>query len=164
MRAHENKSPAASRALTRFRQFASKPAHGSHSYAFLLGIRRVEWPELLDMIEAGLPFNVFEQLRESTGLPADDIATWLQFAPRTLTRRKLQGRFGPDESDRILRAARVLGRALELFEGDRDAAVEWLTTPQLALGGVPPLDVARTDVGTREVENLIGRLEHGVFS
>jgi putative toxin-antitoxin system antitoxin component (TIGR02293 family) len=116
------------------------------------------------MIDEGFVFDAFEQLLESTGLPADDIAGWLQFAPRTLTRRKQQGRFAPDESDRILRAARVLGRALELFDGDRDAAIEWLTTPQLALGGVRPLDVARTDVGTREVENLIGRLEHGVYS
>ena len=81
---------------------------------------------------------------------------------RTLTRRKREGVF-PDESDRLLRAARLFGRALEVFDGNREAAAEWLTTAPPALGGVP-IAFARTDLGTREVERLIGRLEHGVFS
>ena len=162
--AHGSRSAATSRTLIRFRQFAAHRTPGPHYYASLLGLRRFDWPDLLKAIEDGFSYDAFEQLTESSGLAADDIAAWLQFAPRTLTRRKQQGRFAPDESDRILRAARVLGRAIELFEGDRDAAVEWLTTPQRALGGARPLEVARTDVGTREVENLIGRLEHGVYS
>jgi putative toxin-antitoxin system antitoxin component (TIGR02293 family) len=58
----------------------------------------------------------------------------------------------------------LFGKTLELFEGDRDAATEWLTTAQPALGGSVPLDLAKSDVGAREVERLVGRLEHGVFS
>jgi putative toxin-antitoxin system antitoxin component (TIGR02293 family) len=81
-----------------------------------------------------------------------------------MTRRKREGRFLPDESDRLLRASRLFGKALELFEGDRDAATEWLTTAQPALGGTVPLDLAKSEVGALEVERLIGRLEHGVFS
>ena len=69
-----------------------------------------------------------------------------------------------DESDRLLRAARVLDRAIALFDGDRKAALEWLGSPLRALGGESPLDVATTDLGARQVENLIGRLEHGVYS
>jgi putative toxin-antitoxin system antitoxin component (TIGR02293 family) len=64
----------------------------------------------------------------------------------------------------LFRAARLFGRTLQLFEGDRDAAVEWLTTPQTALGDRVPLDLARTEIGAREVERLVGRLDHGVFS
>ena len=81
---------------------------------------------------------------------------------RTLARRKVEGRLHPEESDRVLRAARVLGRALELFEGDAAAAREWLRTPQVALGGERPLSIIGTDLGVREIENLIGRIEHGV--
>jgi uncharacterized protein (DUF2384 family) len=51
-----------------------------------------------------------------------------------------------------------------LFKGERDAAVEWLTAAQPALAGAVPLDFARTDLGAQEVERLVGRLEHGVFS
>ena len=63
-----------------------------------------------------------------------------------------------------MRASRIFARALSLFEGDRDAAKHWLSEPQRALGGEVPLAVARTEVGGLEVERLIGRLEHGVFT
>jgi putative toxin-antitoxin system antitoxin component (TIGR02293 family) len=55
-------------------------------------------------------------------------------------------------------------RAVELFEGDVAGAVRWLASAKRALGGQAPLTYSRTEVGAREVENLIGRLEHGVFS
>jgi putative toxin-antitoxin system antitoxin component (TIGR02293 family) len=58
----------------------------------------------------------------------------------------------------------VFAHALRLFEGDRDAAKGWLSRPQKALGGLPPVSVARTEVGALEVERLIGRLDHGVFT
>jgi putative toxin-antitoxin system antitoxin component (TIGR02293 family) len=161
MRARANKVPDA---LMLFQKYSSAAAPAPNYYASLLGFRKFDWPHLLQAVEEGFPYDAFERLRENTGLSADDVAAWLQLAPRTLTRRKQQGSFAPDESDRILRAARVLGRALELFDGDREAAVEWLQTPQRALAGIAPVDVARTEVGAREVENLIGRLEHGVFS
>lgn len=58
--------------------------------------------------------------------------------------------------------ARVIARAIELFEGDRAAARIWLTTHHRALGDHTPLEFAKTDVGAIEIENLIGRLEHGI--
>jgi uncharacterized protein (DUF2384 family) len=42
--------------------------------------------------------------------------------------------------------------------------VVWLRSPNRALGGESPLALSKTEVGAREVENLIGRLEHGVFT
>jgi putative toxin-antitoxin system antitoxin component (TIGR02293 family) len=88
----------------------------------------------------------------------------LDLPRRTLTRRKRDGRFLPDESDRLLRASRLFGKTLELFEGDREAATHWLTSPQIGLGGAVPMNLAKTELGTREIETLIGRLEHGVFA
>ena len=67
-----------------------------------------------------------------------------------------------EESDRLVRASRVFGRALELFEGDDEQTRRWLTTPATALGGRTPFDLARSEVGGKEVETLIGRLEHGI--
>jgi putative toxin-antitoxin system antitoxin component (TIGR02293 family) len=40
----------------------------------------------------------------------------------------------------------------------------WLKSPQKALGGKTPLEYSDTEPGAREVEDLLGRLEHGVFS
>ena len=59
---------------------------------------------------------------------------------------------------------RVFDRALELFEGDSRAAERWLSSPKAALGGAVPSELAKTEAGAREVEALIGRIEHGVFS
>jgi hypothetical protein len=49
--------------------------------------------------------------------------------------------------------------AVELFEGDQDAAQVWLSTPAKALGGLSPMQAKKTDV-----EDLIRRLEHGVYT
>ena len=54
--------------------------------------------------------------------------------------------------------------ALELFEGDAAAARRWFYTPAKASGGERPITLARTDLGTREVEALIDRLEQGVLT
>lgn len=72
-------------------------------------------------------------------------------------------RLSTAESDRLVRLARLFAAAEALHEGNTDAARRWMESPKTALGGVTPLAYARTEVGAREVENLIGRLEHGVF-
>lgn len=137
---------------------------GPHYYALLIGVQTFDWAQLMSAVRRGLRYDAVERLRDNVSISQEALLGWLQIAPRTLTRRKQQGRFAPDESDRLLRAARVFGRALELFDGDRDAAVDWLFKRQPALGGGLPAEIARTELGAREVENLIGRLEHGVFS
>src|SRR5262249_46289527 len=104
----------------------------------------------------------FEHFQRNTALSTDALASLTNIPKRTLARRREQGRFEPDESDRLVRFARVFGRALELFEGDTDAARTWLLSPQQALGGIVPLELARTDIGVNEVENLIGRIEYGI--
>ncbi len=76
----------------------------------------------------------------------------------------MSGRLAPDESERLLRVSMLFEKAVDLFDGDVAEATRWLRSPQRGLGGPSPLEFARTEVGAREVENLIGRLEHGVIS
>jgi putative toxin-antitoxin system antitoxin component (TIGR02293 family) len=150
--------------VDRFRQFLQRGAPGPHAYVVLLGLETFDAPALLKTVEKGFLYRTFERLQRNICLPFERVTALVDIPRRTLTRRKREGRFLPDESDRLLRASRLFGKTLELFEGDREAATEWLTTAQPALGGALPIDLARTDVGAREVETLIGRLEHGVFS
>jgi putative toxin-antitoxin system antitoxin component (TIGR02293 family) len=138
------------------------PAAGG--YAGLLGLRPTDVFELRERVEAGLPFGALEHFQRKVGMSLADLADLVQIPLRTLTRRKESGRLQMEESDRLVRASRIFSQALELFEGDLEAAKSWLADPQPALGGVTPLAMARTGVGAREVEALIGRLEHGVFS
>ena len=137
---------------------------GPYDYAMFLGLKARDWPELIARIERGLPYSAIEHLQRNAGLDPDLLLQWIQIAPRTLARRKAQGHLSAEESDRLLRAARVFGRALELFDGNRAAAAHWLSSKPRALGGATPLEMSRTDLGGREVENLIGRIEHGVYS
>ena len=87
----------------------------------------------------------------------------LGMSKATLHRRKASGRLDPLESDRVVRFARLFGRAIEVMEAE-DAARHWMGSPQIGLGGAVPLDYARTEVGAREVEDLLGRIDYGVYS
>jgi len=135
-----------------------------HPYVLLLGLEPLDTARLVERVREGFSFRELERFRENVGLSRSEIAGLVQIKPRTLDRRKKEGRLQTEESDRLLRASRVFGKVIGLFEGDVGAAKEWLSSPQIALGGAVPLEMAKTDIGAREVENLAGRLEQGVFS
>ena len=149
--------------LQKFRDRIEAVGGGNTAYALLLGLEPADNAALVARVEEGFLYRALERLRSNVGLSREALADLVQIKPRTLDRRK-GGRLRPEESDRLLRAARVFGGTIALFEGDADAARAWLSSPQRALGGAVPLEMARTEVGAREVESLVGRLEHGVFS
>ena len=117
---------------------------------------------LWQRIREGLAYRSWDRFMENSGLTKEEAHLFVNIASRTLARRKAEGRLHPDESDRLVRAARVFARAVELFEGDSKSARAWLSRPQSALGGATPLDYAATELGAREVENVIGRLEYQI--
>jgi putative toxin-antitoxin system antitoxin component (TIGR02293 family) len=119
--------------------------------------------ETVECIRAGLPMVEFEALQALLGLGAEELAGHLAISRSTLIRRRKSRRLDAQESDRLLRYARLYARA-EAVLGEAGAARNWLKQPARALGYVPPLEFAETEAGAREVENLLGRIEHGVFS
>lgn len=83
---------------------------------------------------------------------------------RTLLRKRAEkARLSSDESDRLARVARILVRAEEAF-GNREKAYHWLGRPNRALGNNRPFELLDSDAGTQSVEQVLGRIEHGVFS
>lgn len=120
--------------------------------------------DLIRQIERGLPWKALESLAARSGIAVHAIGSVLGIPSRTLARRRASGRLAPDESERLLRLTRVFEGAVELFEGDTQRAVNWLTSPKKVLDNESPLRYSRTEIGAREIENLIGRLEQGVFS
>jgi len=142
----------------------SAAASGQHEYLSLLGLRSFDTASLLKRLDEGLSFAAFERLKRRLKVSSQELADAALITQRTLARRKKAGRMQPDESDRLVRLARVFSRAIELFEGDSEGAQEWMMRPNRAFGEVSPFEMVKTDVGAREVENLIGRIEHGVIS
>ena len=118
---------------------------------------------IIKALKSGLPISSFEKLQKIMDVPAGELASTVNIAPRTLSRRKKQGKLQTDESERLLRIGRLFYMALELFE-DKRLARQWFKEPNKALGGSSPLNYSDTEPGAKEVEMLIGRLEHGVFS
>jgi len=129
-----------------------------------LGLGSGDTAALIRQLEHGFPFESLRRLESNSGLDLPILASIIGLPERTLARRRTNGRLAPEESERLLRISTIFEKSVELFEGDVRAAVNWLTSPQKALSSQPPLLYSRTEVGAREVENLIGRLEHGVFS
>jgi putative toxin-antitoxin system antitoxin component (TIGR02293 family) len=103
------------------------------------------------------------ELQASLKVPMEKLVPRLGISKATLHRRKASGKLDPAESDRVVRFARLMGKAVEVLESENNAR-QWLTSPQFGLGGAVPLDYADTEVGAREVEDLLGRIEHGVYS
>jgi putative toxin-antitoxin system antitoxin component (TIGR02293 family) len=129
-----------------------------------LGVTATRTDDFVRLVKRGLSFKALISLSAVSGLAVATLASVLGIPERTLARRKAAGRLAPDESERLLRISSLFEKAVELFEGDVASAVSWLTSPKKALGNQTPLEYSRTEVGAREVEDLIGRLEHGVFA
>lgn len=128
--------------------------------------RRVRTPiEMAELIKSGIPQSVAQHLRERLNLTERELAEGLGVSAKTLQRlaRRRAARLTPAQGDRLYRLARLVALAEEVFE-DRDRAHSWLRQPQRGLGGRVPLELMHTEAGAREVEDLLGRIEYGVFS
>ncbi len=143
--------------------FAGAASGQIHNLKAKTAIAALSPGELIEVIRAGLPVQELDVLQSSLDVPMDKLAHKLGISKATLHRRKAQGRLGPEESDRVVRYARLVLKAVEVMEGEEPAR-RWLTSPQVGLGGAVPLDYAETEVGAREVEDLLGRIEYGVYS
>ncbi|MBI3791767.1 MAG: DUF2384 domain-containing protein [Gemmatimonadetes bacterium] len=121
--------------------------------------------DLIALVRVGLPSKSLELLLEA--LQEYDIPSSVIYKAignvRTLQRKRGErSRLSPAESDRLARLARVLVRAEDAL-GDSDRGRRWIAMPNRALGGDRPIDLLDSDVGTTVVEQVLGRIEHGVY-
>lgn len=120
--------------------------------------------DLARFIRKGLPAGSVTSLAERLHVGNAVLSRKLGIPQRTLTRRLSEASLlTPAESDRTARMARVYASAVEMI-GDEEKAIAWLNTPNRALGGEKPLDQLDTDMGTRTVEDILGRIAYGVYS
>jgi len=132
-------------------------------YGSSIGIEAKTRPTLIELLRNGFNYKTVEAVRETLQIPIAEFGQIINIAPRTLSRRKKEGRLHTDESERLYRVAALVERASEVLE-NKAAAINWLKTPKRALDGKTPLEYADTQVGIEEVKELLGRIEHGVFA
>jgi putative toxin-antitoxin system antitoxin component (TIGR02293 family) len=99
----------------------------------------------------------------SAHLTLKELAACLDLSPRSLQRRRSEGRLARHESDRLYRLARIVALAKN-YLGDEETALRWLKRPNRALGGASPLASVDTEPGARSVENVLGRIAYGGVS
>src|SRR2546426_6557054 len=125
--------------------------------------RLADYSAVIHRARAGLPFASLTGVGTRYDIPVLTLARVIGLPERTLARRKKERRLRADESDRLLRVARVATSAEDVL-GAQAKAGRWLQTPNRALGGAIPLDLLNTDLGAEEVVTILDGIERGVYS
>jgi putative toxin-antitoxin system antitoxin component (TIGR02293 family) len=107
-------------------------------------------------------FSALSAVVQQYAISRDVVCEILHLSRRNLLRRRQQNRLSPDESDRLYRLARVLAHANRVFE-DPEESADWIQTPNTALGKHQPLTLLDTDIGVQQVDQVLGRIEHGII-
>src|ERR1022692_1857941 len=138
--------------------------------------------DLRSAIREGFPQKVVGSVMSSARLTLKELSATLDLSPRSLQRRRHQGRLARYESDRLYRLARIVALSKQRYEsdrlyrlarivalskqfiGDEETAARWLRRSNRALGGHTPLELIDTELGARAVENVLGRIAFGGVS
>jgi len=117
--------------------------------------------DILGIVEERLAPAVIKRLI-ALGLERTEVDAII-IPQRTLQhRRSRREKLTVEESDRVLRAIRVLARA-EAVYGSRERALAWLRRANPRLEGRTPLSLLKTDTGSRMVEELLVEIDEGMF-
>ncbi len=133
------------RKVSGFKKYPAKPTHGE--------------------IVVGYATTLVIELAARLGIPTTDLAKRIGVARSTFHRmQKENALLSEHESDALARHSTLLNHATAVFDGDEQAAKQWLWNPQIGLNNAIPLDLAQTTFGYREVEKLLTRIDHGVYA
>ena len=128
--------------------------------AAVVGESASDGGDLIALIRRGLPVDAAQFVLDSGSLTLAELDR-IVLPRRTLANRRKLGTLTPEQSDRLLRVARVIASAEDTF-GSREKAGSWLRRPTPLLAGESPLTLLDTDEGARTVEHLLGRIAHGI--
>lgn len=117
----------------------------------------------LESIEAGVPVDTMTSFVSASGVELKDIYDVVIPARTLKHRRSRRESLSSDESDKLARLVRVFDQAVAVF-GDSERAREWLGKPKRRFDQRTPMQMLRTDLGGRMVEEMLGQIEHGMFA
>lgn len=118
----------------------------------------------IEIIRNGLPFTALELFQQNTGLSRQELGSLLQVSPRTLQRYTSGQSLAPVISEKLLALNDLYQQAAQALGGNAQNTTGWLRAQNKALGGLKPISLLDTYQGLHEVQNLLGRLEWGVYS
>lgn len=130
----------------------------------ILGGRARTLADWHGLISRGVPAKSADAFKEAAMISDRVLAGILGISEKTLARARTgKSMLDPMASDRLYRTAKILTLAMAVFEGG-EPAVAWLKRPQIGLANQTPLALLPTTAGAEAVEQLLLRIEHGVYS
>jgi putative toxin-antitoxin system antitoxin component (TIGR02293 family) len=116
----------------------------------------------LDKVEAGVPVPMLAKFVEESGLRFSDLYE-VVIPARTLKHRKArQENLTVDESDKFARLVRIYDETVKVF-GTTEKAIRWLTKPKHRFAERTPIQMLRTEIGSRMVEEMLVQIDEGMF-
>lgn len=118
---------------------------------------------IIQTIEKGIPFSIFESIKKATPLTTNDWADYLGLSSRSLNRYLIQNKtFSPIYSEKIIELIEVFKLGLEVF-GDQNSFNQWLNTPNFALGKIKPYELLKNSYGKEMVISELTGISHGIL-
>jgi putative toxin-antitoxin system antitoxin component (TIGR02293 family) len=119
--------------------------------------------DLLQAVLDGLPVSAVDAIIQSGAVTADEASRLILAADEMEERRAGIQKLSQDESDRLIRVARVIASATDTF-GDAEKAARWLRVPNRGLGGLVPMELLASETGAALVHETLHKIEHGIFA
>lgn len=104
---------------------------------------------------AGLPVSLVADLARELGQSSAQVAKWVGASSR-------HAEMSMRASEVFCRLVETLDVLLELYDGNLEGALHWLTTPNMALANERPVHLLITEAGRRAVRQAIHTIEYGL--
>ena len=117
---------------------------------------------VIDKSRQGMLRTEADQVAQLAGLTDIELARILNMSVRNLHRLKADDKLARDASERLLLLTNLLQHGLDVFDEDALTLAEWLRSPIRELNTQSPLSLLDTTTGFGLVDDVLGRIEHGI--
>lgn len=126
---------------------------------------RVESPyDFIHIANRGLNARVIKNFRIYFDLPLDTTAHMLNVSEPSIYRWiKANKKLDRNLSVKLFEISDLFLLGAEIF-GSKASFFKWLNLPNTALGGMQPQELIDIPEGVSKIKDILGRMEHGIYS
>lgn len=118
---------------------------------------------ILAKLEKGVDGARIDPLVKQLGLSLKELAGLLAVAERTLLRQRSTARLDKAVAEQIVLLEQLAVHGLDVFDENAEVFKRWLRYPLPELNNQPPLSWLTTVTGIRLVDDVLTRIEFGVY-
>jgi len=120
--------------------------------------------DLINMVAAGVTKRSIDQLASNLGISRKSMAeNILDVSVKTMERKSAEDKVDKKTSSHAIEIARVMQHAYQVFE-DEEKVKRWINRENKGLNGIKPISLFDTLTGLNLVNDILGRIEEGVYS